>query len=193
MKTIALMLALLSMGATAHAQVYKWVDKDGKTQFSDMPPPGGAKPMTPAPAPRSPGSGASAGADSVRPPGKPEGTQGSFSPEEEVALQVVCGVYLLQTLTCQLGLRRYCTFNELVNGIPGEPGKGLIDPRGDANYDYRLETGADDFSISSVPKRPGLAGFYSSKDSRTRYNLNGRAGKDDKTMSGGTSCHKVLK
>ena len=91
MKTIAVMLALLAVGTTAQAQVYKWVDKDGKTHFSDTPPPGGAKPITPAPAPRSQGTGSSMGADSARPTGKPEGTQGSFGPEEEVALQVVCG------------------------------------------------------------------------------------------------------
>ncbi len=35
------LIALLSV--TAHAQVYKWVDEQGKTQYTDQPPPGAAK------------------------------------------------------------------------------------------------------------------------------------------------------
>ena len=35
-------IAVLLATATVAAQVYKWVDKDGKTQYSDSPPPAGA-------------------------------------------------------------------------------------------------------------------------------------------------------
>ena len=36
-------LALLMASATASAQMYKWVDKDGKVRYTDTPPPGGTK------------------------------------------------------------------------------------------------------------------------------------------------------
>lgn len=54
-------LLLLAFAATAHAQVYKWVDANGKTQFSDQPPPGArsevikVKPSTGAGQPSAPG------------------------------------------------------------------------------------------------------------------------------------------
>ena len=35
-------IAILLATATVAAQVYKWVDKDGRVQYSDMPPPPGA-------------------------------------------------------------------------------------------------------------------------------------------------------
>ncbi len=38
---VALLLA--SVATTAHAQLYKWVDKDGKVTYSDVPPPKEAK------------------------------------------------------------------------------------------------------------------------------------------------------
>jgi len=40
--SLALALALaftLTLAGTAHAEVYKWVDANGRTQFSDKPPP----------------------------------------------------------------------------------------------------------------------------------------------------------
>lgn len=39
-------IAILLATATVAAQVYKWVDKDGKVQYSDMPPPAGATTMS---------------------------------------------------------------------------------------------------------------------------------------------------
>lgn len=39
---IAIFLAILLATATVAAQVYKWVDKDGKVQYSDSPPPASA-------------------------------------------------------------------------------------------------------------------------------------------------------
>jgi len=41
--TIACCLALLATVAVAQTNVYRWVDKDGKTHFSDTPPPADAK------------------------------------------------------------------------------------------------------------------------------------------------------
>ena len=47
MKRIALLvLAIAAVTLNVHAQVYKWVDKDGKVQYSDMPPPAGATTMS---------------------------------------------------------------------------------------------------------------------------------------------------
>lgn len=35
-------LIILLLSVTAHAQIYKWVDGNGKTQYTDQPPPPGA-------------------------------------------------------------------------------------------------------------------------------------------------------
>jgi hypothetical protein len=39
MRRIALAVLALALAAPAAAQLYKWVDKDGKTSYSDTPPP----------------------------------------------------------------------------------------------------------------------------------------------------------
>jgi hypothetical protein len=40
MKRIALLIVLLGFAAGAYAQQFKWVDKDGRLQYGDVPPPG---------------------------------------------------------------------------------------------------------------------------------------------------------
>ena len=40
MKTLCIRLALLFSAGTAFAQMYRWVDKDGKVRYGDTPPPG---------------------------------------------------------------------------------------------------------------------------------------------------------
>jgi hypothetical protein len=52
-------LLLLLCSALASAQVYKWVDKDGKVQYSDQPPPNAAKGEKAIAVPKSPPSVAS--------------------------------------------------------------------------------------------------------------------------------------
>lgn len=193
MKQIAVILGALALSAAAYGQMYKWVDKEGKTHYTDTPPPSDAKSVTPAPASRARDAPTKSAAEPAsatgKQGGKPEGTQGSFRPEEEVALRTVCVIYLLETLTCQLNLQRYCPVDELVKGIGGNPNKGIAkDPRNDPNYEYRVEFRSDDVLISAIPKTPGLTGFFSNKDSGTRYNPNGTASKDDKKIMGGTSC-----
>ncbi len=42
MQRLTIMLLLLMFSVVANAQVYKWVDADGKTQYTDQPPPSGA-------------------------------------------------------------------------------------------------------------------------------------------------------
>lgn len=44
-------LVLLAAAAGASAQMYKWVDANGKTHFTDQPPPASARPMAIKPAP----------------------------------------------------------------------------------------------------------------------------------------------
>ena len=44
---IFMALLCLAVSASAHSQMYKWVDKDGKTHYSDKPPPADAKQQTP--------------------------------------------------------------------------------------------------------------------------------------------------
>ena len=59
MRQIAVFIALALLATAASAQIYKWVDQDGKVQYSSTPPPPGAKqektlttprPSSPAPA-----------------------------------------------------------------------------------------------------------------------------------------------
>lgn len=46
-----MLAALLAFGASAFAQQYKWVDKDGRVRYGDVPPPGvQARPLRPPPA-----------------------------------------------------------------------------------------------------------------------------------------------
>jgi hypothetical protein len=40
MKRIALLIVVSGFAATAFAQQFRWVDKDGRTQYGDVPPPG---------------------------------------------------------------------------------------------------------------------------------------------------------
>lgn len=42
MQRLTILLLLLMFSFVASAQVYKWVDADGKTQYTDQPPPSGA-------------------------------------------------------------------------------------------------------------------------------------------------------
>lgn|SRR5665647_93654 len=59
MKKVLLLLILMALPLMAHAQVYKWRDANGKTIYSDVPPPSnvkqeliiGNKPVAPAAAP----------------------------------------------------------------------------------------------------------------------------------------------
>ena len=43
MKRLAIAVAAMLAAATAGAQMYRWVDKDGKVQYTDTPPPASAK------------------------------------------------------------------------------------------------------------------------------------------------------
>src|SRR4051812_41960190 len=97
MKNIALVLGMLVLCSTASAQMYKWVDKDGKTHYTDTPPPAEAKTLA---APRAGGAAPSGARDD--PAGGAGKSQGSFRAEEEFALRAVCGIYLKESLTCQL-------------------------------------------------------------------------------------------
>jgi hypothetical protein len=118
-----------------------------------------------------------------------EAKQGSFRREEEVALRSVCVIYLLETLTCQPNLKRYCPLEELVAGIGGNPNKGLMrDPRSDPNYEYRLDIRPDDFSVAAIPRKAGLTGFFQNKNSGARFNPNGAASAGDGQVQGGISC-----
>ena len=60
MMVLAAVLALAC--GLAHAQAYRWVDKDGKVRYGDFPPPGvKATPMKAPPGPASPAPGTGAG------------------------------------------------------------------------------------------------------------------------------------
>jgi glutaredoxin len=43
MKKLAIAVAAMLVAASAGAQMYRWVDKDGKVYYTDTPPPGAAK------------------------------------------------------------------------------------------------------------------------------------------------------
>ena len=194
MRPIALLLALAVAGTLADAQtMYKWVDKDGKTHYTDSPPPDDAKRLAPprgasaraAPAAPPAPSGRGYESPSARADGKPEGAQGTFKPEEEAALAMVCAISLKQNLGCRLELNRACTMDELVKGRKGTSGLAR-DPRNDANYSYRMDTRGDEVHVSAVPKAAGLTGFLSAKD--MHYNPGGAASTGDRKVVGGISC-----
>lgn len=186
MKAIALLLAGLAMASGAEAQMYKWVDKDGKTHYTDTPPPPDTKALA---APKAGGGVVQGGREAAGGEGR---SQGSFRPEEEVALRVVCAIYLKESLTCKLDVERYCPMDELVKGIGGKPKAALSrDPRSDPNYEYRVDVRGDDFAVSAIPLRDGLTGFFSTKDSGTRYNTKGAAGKGDPKIVGPQSCPDI--
>ena len=52
--------------------------------------------------------------------------------------------------------------------------------------DYLVNPGSAFYA--AIPRRPGLTGFFSTKDSGTRYNPKGPAGKGDKQIVGPQSC-----
>lgn len=55
MKRLALAVIVLALAPLASAQLYKWVDKDGKVHYSDQPPPAQAsKQINVAPGPATP-------------------------------------------------------------------------------------------------------------------------------------------
>ena len=43
MRRLAIAVAAMFVAATAGAQMYRWVDKDGKVQYTDTPPPAASK------------------------------------------------------------------------------------------------------------------------------------------------------
>src|SRR5438552_118487 len=43
---VSFVILLVAANGAAHAQIYKWVDEDGKTHYSDQAPAGGKKPET---------------------------------------------------------------------------------------------------------------------------------------------------
>ena len=194
MRTIAFLLAAAVTATPAAAQtMYKWVDKDGKTHYTDSPPPDDAKKLAPpkgasaraAPAVPAASQGRGDQPSSPRSDGKPEGAQGTFKPEEEAALAMVCALSLRQNLGCRLDLSRACTMDELVKGREGKRGLAR-DPRNDPNYTYRMDARGDEVHVSAVPNAAGLTGFLSAKD--MHYNPGGAASTGDRKVVGGISC-----
>lgn len=69
MQHIFLAVLILFASVAAHAQLYKWTDKNGKIQYSDQPPPGDAaaeKKLTVRPAAPAQSSGSPSGATAGR-------------------------------------------------------------------------------------------------------------------------------
>jgi hypothetical protein len=191
---VILLLAAALTCTTASAQMYKWVDKNGKTHYTDSPPPDDAKRLAPprgtgAPIPTAPASTGRGSAEAAPRAGAPQGgAQRAFKPEEQAALQVMCGIGILQVLACQLELKRWCSLDELVKGVKGDRSKGFeTDPRSDPNYEYRVDVRGDDIRISARPRTAGLAGFVNVGEG-THYNMGGAAGTADRMVSGGTNC-----
>ena len=72
-KSICLAMLLLSIAGSAGAQMYKWVDKDGKVRYGDTPPPGAAAAQVRAP---------QSAAASVAPESK-DAKKGTLTPAEQ--------------------------------------------------------------------------------------------------------------
>lgn len=91
-----------------------------------------------------------------------DGTDMKLKPQEAVALLFVSDIVDLQ-ISCHMDFHRYCSIQELVNGIKTKVFglKRLTrDPGQDVNYSYSFEaTGKETYQISAVPRRPGLGGW----------------------------------
>jgi len=73
MNKIFVLLACLAFAGAGFAQQFKWVDKDGRTQYGDAPPPGvKATPLKPPPGPAPVSSAPSSGAAKKDKPLSPE-------------------------------------------------------------------------------------------------------------------------
>lgn len=77
MRKILLFLALIGFAAAAQAQLYKWLDKDGKTRYGDTPPAGVKATALGAPAS---GTGAAAAAPGAAPK---DAKKGPLTPAEQ--------------------------------------------------------------------------------------------------------------
>jgi hypothetical protein len=191
-------LLLLALSVSAHGQMYRWPDKDGRVHYSDTPAPGarGEQRASKLPATRTPvGSNAPITGDGARQPAAERAalSGGRFHPEEEAAAGVVCGIALMQGRHCASPLNRYCSLDELVKGVDGNRAIALKqDPRTDPNYKYRVDIRGSAFGISADARKPGLAGFFSEGDG-IRYNARGSAGKTDKSVRGGANCRGFTK
>ena len=91
-----------------------------------------------------------------------DGTEMKLKPQEAVALLFVSDIVDLQ-ISCHMDFDRYCSIQELVNGIKTKVFglKRLTrDPRQDVNYSYSFKaTGGETYQIAAVPRRPGLGGW----------------------------------
>lgn len=82
MRKILLFLAIIGFAAAAHAQLYKWLDKDGKTRYGDAPPAGVKATALGAPAS---GSGPAAAVPAAAAPGAApkDAKKGPLTPAEQ--------------------------------------------------------------------------------------------------------------
>ena len=181
-------LAIAVTGTPAAAQtMYKWVDKDGKTNYTDSPPPADAKKLAPPKGSSAPATSAAPATQKGRDDPQDK-AQRPFRPEEQAALQVMCGIALMEVLSCQLELKRWCSLDEVLQRIKSTPGGSVTrDPRNDPNYEHRVNLRGNDISISAVPRKPGLASFLNTGEG-THYNFGGPAGPSDRMVSGGNNC-----
>ncbi len=130
-------------------------------------------------------------------PGERAPAQGEYRPEEELALQYICAFDVLEAIYCNSHLKRFCTVDELAEGVETEPGKveGFKkgkDPRLDPNYEYRVTIRGDTFEVSAIPRKPGLGGFFNDAYG-TYYNPKAEASNKDKGVKGTVNCVAVIR
>ena len=180
----------LAISGLAYGQVYKWIDKDGKTHYSDQPLAADAKqqaPVTKPPSTRSLSDEAKSTPESRRSEARQEASSGAkFRPEEKAGLCILFTINSAQ-LGCMLTTGKFCSLDDLAKGIGPEKAQVFAkDPRVDPNYEHRITIGKETYAWSATPRRPGLAGFF--YDGRkTYYNPNGPASNQDKVV-GDVDC-----
>jgi hypothetical protein len=169
----------VALSGPAQGQLYKWVDKDGKTQYSDQPPPADAKQM-PAAKPSSTPSSAPPSTPALA-PSRSASPALRFRPEEKAAVCLLLTINSAQ-FACAFGMGKFCTLDELVKGIGPEKTQVFAkDPRADPNYEHRITIGKETYSWSAIPRKPGLTGFFYN-GRRTYYNPDGPASDRDRVM-----------
>jgi len=79
MTRIVMLAVMLAFAAMASAQMYRWVDKDGRVHYTATPPPPGTKARTL----RSPAAPASAADDAAKDAGAKDARKGPLTPAEQ--------------------------------------------------------------------------------------------------------------